>query len=393
MRRSRVVPTVALVVALAAACSGGASGSGDRPRSRPTTTSPPPAPTTGDTPAADLGEARVALTRLADADAPTALATRTGDDALYLAEQAGRVTAIVDGARVREPVLDISRRVTAGGEQGLLGLEFSPDGRKMYVHYSGPGGETVVDEYTFEPSADGGGTADEASRRELLTVNQPQSNHNGGQLAFGPDGALYLGLGDGGAAGDQGPGHAPEGNGQSPDTLLGKIVRIDPRTADAEIFSSGLRNPWRFSFDRQTGDLWIGDVGQNAWEEIDRVTFEDARGANFGWPLLEGSHPYRADSARGTVLPVYEIDRSSGACAVIGGYVYRGTRIPDLVGSYLFSDNCDDRIRAIHLGADGHVNQERELGVSVLGPTTFGEDADGELYVAGEDAVFRFDPA
>jgi glucose/arabinose dehydrogenase len=383
---------MALVVVVAAACSSGASEPGERPGPSATTTTPPQ-PTSGDSAAADLSAARVTLTRIADADAPTALATRAGDDALYLAEQAGHVTAIVDGARVRQPVLDVSQRVTAGGEQGLLGLEFSPNGRKMYVHYSGPAGETVVDEYTFEPSADGGGTADEASRRELLTVNQPQSNHNGGQLAFGPDGALYLGLGDGGAAGDQGPGHAPEGNGQSPDTLLGKIVRIDPRAADAEIFSSGLRNPWRFSFDRETGDLWIGDVGQNAWEEIDRVTFEDARGANFGWPLLEGSHPFRADSARDTVLPVYEIDRSSGACAVIGGYVYRGTRIPDLVGSYLFSDNCDDRIRAIHVESNGRVTQERDLGVSTHGPTTFGEDADGELYVAGEDGVFRLDPA
>jgi glucose/arabinose dehydrogenase len=336
----------------------------------------------------------VTLTHVADADEPTALAVRAGDPTLYVGEQGGRVRAIVDGERVDEPVLDISDRVTAGGEQGLLGLEFGRDGTKMYVHYSGERGETVVDEFDFEPSPGGGGTADVGTRRELLTVNQPQSNHNGGELALGPDGALYLGLGDGGAAGDQGPGHAPEGNGQSPDTLLGKIVRIDIESGDAEIFASGLRNPWRFSFDRATDDLWIGDVGQNAWEEIDWVPFEDAEGANFGWPLLEGRHPFRADSAPGTVLPVFEINQDTGACAVIGGYVYRGTRIPDLRGAYVFSDNCDGSIRALVLDEDGDVVQERDLGIDVNGPTTFGEDGDGELYVlSSSGGVQRLDAA
>jgi glucose/arabinose dehydrogenase len=391
MRRPRLIPAVALL-ALAAACSGGGSEAGDEPRQRSTTTAPSSSSTSGGS-ASDLDAARVTLTHVADADAPTALAIRAGDPALYVAEQGGRVIAIVDGEPAGQPVLDRTSRVTAGGEQGLLGLEFSPDGTKMYIHYSGERGETVIEEYEFDPSPGGGGTADARTRRELLTVNQPQANHNGGQLAFGPDGALYLGLGDGGGAGDAGSGHAPEGNGQSPDTLLGKLVRFDTESGDAEIFASGLRNPWRFSFDRATDDLWIGDVGQSAWEEIDWVPFEDADGANFGWPLLEASHPFRAGSAPGTVLPVFEINQDTGACAVIGGYVYRGTRIPDLEGAYLFTDNCDGRIRALRLGEDGEVAQERDLGISVDGPTTFGEDADGELYVAaGSDGVFRLDP-
>ncbi|HEY8216525.1 MAG TPA: PQQ-dependent sugar dehydrogenase [Acidimicrobiia bacterium] len=391
MRRARLAPAIVLV-AVVAACSGdGGSEARDRPVPRTTTTV---APSTTGGAAPDLSQARVRLARVGDASAPTALATRAGDPALYVAEQGGRVVALVDGTTARRPVLDIESRVTAGGEQGLLGLVFSPDGATMYVHYSGGRGETVVDQYDFRPSTGGGGIADTGSRRELLTVDQPQPNHNGGQLAFGPDGALYLGLGDGGAAGDQGPGHAPEGNAQSPDTLLGKIVRIDPKSGNAKVLASGLRNPWRFSFDRETDDLWIGDVGQNAWEEIDRIPFADARGANFGWPLVEGTHSFRADSARETIPPVFEIDHATGACAVIGGYVYRGSRIPALRGAYIYTDNCDGTLRALRLDDTGGVAEHRDLGVTVSQPTSFGEDADGELYVlSGTDGVFRIDGA
>jgi glucose/arabinose dehydrogenase len=396
MFRARLAPAVVLVCTVAA-CSSGGSGARESGSTRTTTAAPSTTgspSTTGADDGADLDAARVRLTRLAGADAPTAFAVRAGDPALYVAEQAGQVRAIVDGAAMSEPVLDLTSRVTAGGEQGLLGLTFSPDGTKMYVHFSGDGGQTVVEEYTFRSKRGGGGTADRSTRRTLLTQAQPQTNHNGGQLAFGPDGALYLGLGDGGAAGDQGPGHAPEGNGQSPDTLLGKIVRIDTRRGDSEPFASGLRNPWRFSFDRDRGDLWIGDVGQNAWEEIDRIPFADADGANFGWPLVEGTHAFRADSARGTIPPVVEISHDTGACAVIGGYVYRGTRIPALRGAYLFTDNCDGTIRALRLDASGEVAAQRDLGIAVDGPTTFGEDADGELYVlSGSGGVERLDLA
>jgi glucose/arabinose dehydrogenase len=395
MRRRRLGAAVALTVmaSLAAACSSDGGPSADDPR--PTTTSTTePSTTTTTTRPADLAAASVTLTPVAPADAPTALASRPGDDALYVAEQGGRVLAVVDGAVAPAPVLDVSDRVNAGGEQGLLGLTFSPDGERLYAHYSGAGGETTVDEYAFAPTDGGGGVADPATRRTLLTLDQPQPNHNGGQLAFGPDGALYLGLGDGGAADDEGTGHAPEGNGQSPDTLLGKIVRFDPTSGEPAIFASGLRNPWRFSFDRATDDLWIGDVGQDLWEEINRLPFAQAQGANLGWPLLEGTHAFRADSAPGTVLPTFEVSQQAGACAVVGGSVYRGTRIPDLAGSYLFTDNCDGRIRALRVDDQGNVVLERALGVSLPGPTTFGEDGDGELYVAsGSEGIFRIDPA
>ncbi|HUV09735.1 MAG TPA: PQQ-dependent sugar dehydrogenase, partial [Acidimicrobiia bacterium] len=229
---------------------------------------------------------------------------------------------------------------------------------------------------------------------------------------FGPDGLLYLGLGDGGASGDSGGGHAPEGNGQSVETLLGKILRIGPTPAGGspygipadnpfaagggrpEIFATGLRNPWRFSFDAETDDLWIGDVGQNAWEEIDAIAFDDAAGANFGWPILEGSHPFRDDSARGTVLLVLDIGRDDGDCAVVGGHVYRGSAIPDLVGAYVYSDNCNGSIRAVRLAADGTVALARELGVETNGVTSLGEDGEGELYVLTASAgVFRITAA
>jgi glucose/arabinose dehydrogenase len=392
LRRARLAGIALCTVALAAACGGGdgSSSTDTTVATRVTTTS---APTTTTRPG-DLAAAQVTLTPVAPADSATALASRPGDEALYVAEQAGRVLAIVEGAPAPSPVLDLSDGVRSGGEQGLLGLAFSPDGERMVVHYSGPGGETVVDEYAFTPSPGGGGTADPATRRTLLTLDQPQPNHNGGQLAFGPDGALYLGLGDGGGANDQGPGHAPEGNGQSPGTLLGKIVRFDPATGEPAIFVSGLRNPWRFSFDRDNGDLWVADVGQNAWEEITRLPFAQAQGANLGWPILEGAHEFREPDAPGTVLPTFEVSQDTGACAIVGGYRYRGTRIPDLAGAYLWTDNCDGRVRALTVDDQGTVTLERDLGISVDGPTTFGEAGDGELYVAaGNDGVFRIDPA
>ena len=243
---------------------------------------PPPGGTagpTGDTVSRDpseLGEVRVELRLVATLEQPLALAVRKGDDAIYVAEKTGRVVAL-RGRDEPEVVLDLRAEVSLGGEQGLLGLAFSPDGRFLYVNFTDTVGHTHVTEFGF---ADG--TADLGSRREVLFVEQPFSNHNGGNLVFGPDGYLYVGLGDGGSAGD------PMGNAQSLDTLLGKMLRISPRPsggrpygipsdnpfvgregARPEIWAFGLRNPWRYSFDRKTGDLWIGDVGQNAREEID----------------------------------------------------------------------------------------------------------------------------
>jgi len=332
----------------------------------------------------------------------TALATRPDDPTLYVATQDGKVFAV---RAVGEPitVLDLTRQVRAGGEQGLLGIVFSPDGTKLYAHYSGAAaGETVLDEYTVV-----NGRPDPSTRRLVLTLPQPQVNHNGGQLAFGPDGYLYLGLGDGGGAGDRGSGHAPGGNGQSLNTLLGKIVRIDPRPSGAraytvpndnpfvgedarpEIYVYGLRNPWRFSFDRTTGDLWVGDVGQNEYEEVTRLPAGAIAGANLGWNLFEGTHSYREGPDAEVVMPVVELDHGDGNCSVTGGYVYRGEKIPRLRGWYLFTDYCNGTLRAARINARGKV-QQRDLDVDAANVSSFGQDNAGELYVLSQrDGVFR----
>ncbi len=255
------------------------------------------------------------------------------------------------GTLVARPVLDISADVSQnGGEQGLLGMVFSPDGARLYLHYNDRSGTTQIVEYAMQ-----GRSVVKGSRRDLLSVAQPQANHNGGQIAFGPDGMLYIGLGDGGGAGDRGAGHVEGGNAQSLGTLLGKILRIDPLPlgsssytvpadnpfvgrsgARPEIWSYGLRNPWRFSFDSATGDLWIGDVGQNAWEEIDRVPAIDGRnagrGVNFGWPRLEGTHSFSGNASAASEEPVAEYSHADGACSVVGGYVYRGQAIRAFAG-------------------------------------------------------------
>jgi glucose/arabinose dehydrogenase len=330
------------------------------------------------------------------------MATRADDPSLYVATQDGKVFSV---RSVGEPVtvLDLTRQVRAGGEQGLLGITFSPDGTKFYAHYSGAAaGETVLDEYTVV-----NGRPDPSTRRLLLTVPQPQVNHNGGQLAFGPDGFLYLGLGDGGGAGDRGSGHAAGGNGQSLDTLLGKILRIDPRAsagraytvpadnpfvgqdARPEIYVSGLRNPWRFSFDRESGDLWVADVGQNAFEEVTRLPAGTVAGANLGWNLFEGFHTYREGPDVDVVMPTLELDHADGNCSITGGYVYRGAKIPRLRGWYLYTDYCNGTLRAAKVNARGRVKL-RDLDVDTTNVSSFGEDEAGELYVLSQrDGVFR----
>ncbi|HEU5301859.1 MAG TPA: PQQ-dependent sugar dehydrogenase [Acidimicrobiia bacterium] len=410
-RAGRRAVFVAVAVALAGACSS-SDGSGTGPTGAtgpadtgvPTTSASPTSTTSG----ADLAAASVALTLVAEVPDAVALATRRGDPWLYVGTQDGKVLAVRDGVTHPVPTLDLGDEVRSGGEQGLLGMTFDPDGRHLFVHYSDRSGDTVVAEYVVSIPGERPAVAATSTARTILTVAQPQPNHNGGALVFGPDGLLYLGLGDGGASGDSGGGHAPEGNGQATDTLLGKILRIDPAPVRGspygippdnpfatgggrpEIFATGLRNPWRFSFDRETGDLWIGDVGQDAWEEIDAIAFDDARGANFGWPILEGSQPFREDTAPETVLPVLDISHDDGDCAVVGGHVYRGAAMPDLVGAYVYSDNCNGEIRAIRLAADGTVELARDLGIETNGVTSFGEDGDGELYVLTASAgVFR----
>ncbi|HEX6401023.1 MAG TPA: PQQ-dependent sugar dehydrogenase [Actinomycetota bacterium] len=337
---------------------------------------------------------------VATLEQPLAMAIRPGDDSLYVAQKTGAVIRLRDGEVDPAPVLDLSGSISLGSEQGLLGLAFSPDGRDVYVNHTDTNGDTHVTGYRWRD-----GRADPASRRDVLVVEQPYSNHNGGNLAFGPDGYLYVGLGDGGSGGD------PHGYAQSLSTVLGKMLRIDPRPsggraysippdnpfvgrdgARPEIWAYGLRNPWRYSFDRATGDLWIADVGQSGWEEIDRQRAGSNGGENYGWNRLEGSHPYEGDPPANAVGPIHEYSHDEGGCTVTGGYVYRGGRIPGLVGAYLFGDFCLGQLEAIRI--DGGEVRHRVLGPAVANLSSFGEDARGELYVMSlGGAVYRIAPA
>jgi glucose/arabinose dehydrogenase len=359
---------------------------------------PAPTPSATPTPTPDPAAARVRLVRVALLEQPLAMATRPGDGALYVAEKTGRVVALSRG-RPDRIVLDLSGEVSDGSEQGLLGLTFSPDGGLLYVNYTDLNGDTRIHE--FATTEDG---VVPGSRREVLAVDQPFSNHNGGHLAFGPDGFLYVGLGDGGSGGD------PEDNAQDLTTLLGKMLRIDPRGgggrgyripadnpfagregARPQIWALGLRNPWRYSFDAETGDLWIGDVGQSSREEIDVQAALSAGGENYGWDGFEGSLPFEPPFPEDSVGPVYDYGRARGA-TVIGGYVYRGSAIPALRGAYLFGDVFNPRIRMLVPSKRGF--RHLELGVRVDNLVSFGQDQAGELYllsIAGP--VYRLAPA
>jgi glucose/arabinose dehydrogenase len=388
---------------LATAC----GGDDDESSLSATTTTAPPSGSTAplEPGAAPLAEIELTLTEVAQADAPTSLVARPGSTTVYVAEREGRVRPLTDGT-LGDPVLDISDDVVTDVEQGLLGIEFSPDGATLYVSYSlAPDGDTRVDAYTMA-----GDEVDTGSRRELLAVEQPYANHNGGDLAIGPDGYLYVGLGDGGSGGD------PEGNGQDTQVLLGKILRIDPdRPAEGkeygipadnpfadgsagapEVWLYGVRNPWRFSFDAETGDLWIADVGQESIEEIDLLPAADGggKGANLGWNEMEGAHPFEGGSnPDGGVLPLFEFDHSDGGCAVTGGVVYRGTAIPELTGAYLFTDYCDGRLRGVR-ASDGQVAEEHTFDAEASELVSFGEDAEGEVYVLSLDGtIYRVEAA
>jgi glucose/arabinose dehydrogenase len=329
------------------------------------------------------------------------MAIRKGDDALYVAEKVGWVVAIRGGKVDRTPVLDVSGLISGGSEQGLLGLAFSPDGTFLYVNYTDLNGDTNVVEYRMK-----GALADAGSARRVLFIQQPFSNHNGGNLVFGSDGYLYIGMGDGGSQGD------PNGNGQNLGVLLAKMLRIDPRPsggkpygippdnpfvgragARPEIWAYGLRNPWRYEFDRVTGDLWIGDVGGSDREEIDFQPAGSGGGENYGWNLLEGTVHHSDNIPAGTTPPVHEYPHSGGRCVVTGGFVYGGSAIPDLVGAYLFTDYCQGELWAM-LVQGGSVSQMVSLGVSADLPVSFGQDQAGELYVLSlSGGVFRIVPA
>ncbi len=346
---------------------------------------------------------------VAGLDAPL-LVTNAGDGSrrLFVVEQAGRIRIVRSGELVARPFLDISGRISAGGERGLLGLAFHPayeTNRRFYVDYTDSRGNTVIAE--FSASAGEPDTADPSSERVLLRIAQPYANHNGGALAFGPDGFLYIATGDGGSGGD------PGNRAQSLATRLGKLLRVDVNTRGGtlrygipptnpfvgrygldEIWAYGLRNPWRFSFDRSTGDLWIGDVGQARWEEIDRATRASGggRGRNFGWRVLEGRACYSPPSgcsAAGKTSPIAVYSHSLG-CSVTGGFVYRGSAYPVLRGGYLFGDYCSGRIWSL-TAAGPSPQTPRLLLASGRSIASFGEDESGEIYVAdiGRGEVLR----
>jgi glucose/arabinose dehydrogenase len=306
---------------------------------------------------------------------------------LYVVEQAG-VIKVLQGGKVRaEPFLDIRNLVSSGGERGLLSVAFHPryaTNHLFYVDYTDTNGDTRVVEYRSD-----GTRAIPSSARQLFFEKQPFSNHNGGQLAFGPDGLLYIGLGDGGSGGD------PNNNGQTFATKLAKIWKLDVNKPGAQpvLAEYGLRNPWRFSFDRASGDLYIADVGQNAWEEIDYVRRAQlGRVMNFGWAVYEGRAPYdpsRTLDRRGPlVLPIAVYSHSQG-CSVTGGFVYRGKARRDLVGRYFYGDYCSGLVWSLRV-QKGKATGLRQETFKIAGLTSFGEDARGGLYaVSGNGIVYR----
>ena len=318
-----------------------------------------------------------------------------GSGRLFVVEQGGTIRIAQNGQVLPQPFLDVSSLIVAGGERGLLGMAFHPHYAQnglFFIYYTarGNGDNTVV---RYRVSSDPN-RADPASAKVLLSIADFAPNHNAGMLAFGPDGYLYVGTGDGGGAND------PQRNGQNKEALLGKMLRLDVDSGDPyaiprdnpfvgqgnvrpEIWAYGLRNPWRYSFDRVTGDLWIADVGQNAWEEIDVQPADSHGGENYGWSIMEGLHCLRGDTCdrNGLTLPKAEYrNGSEGNCSITGGYVYRGAREPLLTGAYFFGDYCSGRIWSLHPGADGALVRTELLDTD-LQISSFGEDEAGEVYV------------
>ncbi|MBI3344634.1 MAG: PQQ-dependent sugar dehydrogenase [Gammaproteobacteria bacterium] len=335
---------------------------------------------------------------------PLYLTSPSGDARLFIVEQAGRIRIVENGKLLSTPFLDIAGKIKSGGEQGLLSVAFHPDYAKngfLYVNYTDKNGDTHIERYHVASNPN---RADPGSAKLLLKIEQPYANHNGGLNLFGPDGMLYIGMGDGGAAGD------PHGNGQNLKTLLGKMLRIDVNKGDpyaipsdnsfvgrkdvrAEIWAYGLRNPWRYAFDRKENLLYIADVGQNKIEEINVVPAAQ-KGLNYGWNILEGSSCFSllfspSCNKSGLVLPVLEYDHNQG-CSVIGGFVYRGRAIPELAGHYVYSDYCAGFLKSF-IYAGGKATEQRDWNAGEIGNVlSFGEDAEGELYVMSDKgSVYR----
>ena len=389
---------------LAGCAAAGPTASGAPSQSTAGSASSAPSTTPAATPAASGSSIRLRLERVVTGlISPVGITSAAdGSGRLFVNEQGGRIRVIAaDGTLQEGAFADLHERILWGGEQGLLGLAFHPDfahNGRLFVDYTrDPDGATVIAELH---SADGQ-SADPDSERILLVIPQPYPNHNGGQIAFGPDGSLYIAMGDGGAGGD------PQDNGQNLQVLLGKLLRIDvdatpdpgkayavppsnpfalggirPGDGLPEIWAYGLRNPWRFSFDRTTGDLYIGDVGQENWEEVDRQPAGSTGGENYGWSLLEGTHCYTAlCDPNGTTQPIAEYSHQLG-CAITGGYVYRGTAQPALVGAYLYADYCGGTISLLTM--NGSVVVQEIALTTPLHIASFGQGEDGELYLVDD---------
>ncbi|MFZ4718132.1 MAG: PQQ-dependent sugar dehydrogenase [Ilumatobacteraceae bacterium] len=336
---------------------------------------------------------------------PVDVTFRPGEPTLYVVQQDGRIVTVKDG-KVADTVLDISAKVSTGGEQGLLGMAFHPTESLAYVNYTDASGNTVVAEFAVKDD----GSFDAASERKVLGVEQPFPNHNGGKVTFGPDGFLYIALGDGGAGGD------PNRHALDLGSMLGKILRIDPVAAGGkpytvpddnpfvgtsgaqpEIWAYGLRNPWRFDFDTETGDLWIADVGQNAWEEVDVALAADGggKGVNFGWSAMEGNHRFNDDQdPAGAQAPIWEYPHGDEGCSVSGGAVYRGVNVPSLVGAYVVADYCSGKVWALQPSADAMSANVVPLG-TVASPVAVVRSPEGELFVLahGDGTIYRITPA
>ena len=318
----------------------------------------------------------------------------TGDGRMLIVEQGGRIRLLLDGTLQPDPFLDIRDRVgSSGNEQGLLGLALDPEflvNGRFYVNYTDKNGDTVVSRFFSLPDAL---IADPAGEVRMISVAQPYANHNGGGLAFGPDGYLYIGLGDGGSGGD------PQGNGQSLETYLGKLLRVDVNVEEAPYYgipadnpfvgsefaatwAYGLRNPWRFSFDRLTGDLYIADVGQNKWEEVNFLAWSYSGGVNFGWNYREGAHVYEGTSPAGLALvdPIWEYGHDLG-CSVTGGFVYRGELLPEWQGIYIVGDYCNGRIWGLLQMPDNTWQSQVLFDGLNARIGSFGQDSFGELYL------------
>lgn len=425
-RRRPIGPFVALLGSAALLLASSCSDTSDDTTGGGSDTSAPPVVSSSTIPSstvppvaeADLANVAVTARDVAEADQPVAIVARSGADHLYVAEQGGRVRRLAvtkdrdrDGNvrrvsyKLEGTWLDLTGATEADAEKGLLGIAFSPDGRRFYADFTDNDGDTNVEEWTLSDDK-----VSSSSRRRILFVDQPADNHNGGHVVFGPDGFLYVGLGDGGGAGD------PDENGQNPRTLLGSILRIDPDGASdgaaygsprsnpfadgvegaPEVWLFGVRNPWRFTFDAETNDLWVADVGQGDVEEITWLPagYGGGRGANLGWDDMEGDQPYESSGPPpGHVGPIHTYTHAEGGCSITGGFVYRGDAIPALRGAYLYGDFCLGELHALAT-AGGTVVEDKSLGVTVPGLTSFGQDSDGEIWMTSQEGgIYKLEPA